>query len=106
MPMSPRRSSRTGTVRCPTRSESAGIEIPVVVDSATSGTAKPDPAIFRRALDLLGVAPDRALHVGDLQATDGEGRPGCRRGRAHPRPLGRRRPGTIASLTEILTLVR
>jgi putative hydrolase of the HAD superfamily len=83
-----------------------GIEIPVVVDSATSGTAKPDPAIFRRALDLLGVAADRALHVGDLHATDGEG---ARAAGVDVRILDRSGvagAGTIASLTEILQLVR
>ena len=83
-----------------------GIEIAVVVDSATSGSAKPDPAIFRRALGLLGVAPDRALHVGDLHATDGEG---ARAAGVDVRILDRSGVsgnGTIASLTEIVPLVR
>jgi putative hydrolase of the HAD superfamily len=31
---------------------------------------KPDPRIFRAALEPLGVAPERALHVGDLRRTD------------------------------------
>ncbi len=43
-----------------------------VVTSARAGAAKPDPAIFRLALDELGVAPDRALHVGD-EPIDEEG---------------------------------
>lgn len=84
----------------------AGIEIPVVVDSATSGTAKPDPAIFHRALERLGVAADRALHVGDLHTTDGEG---ARAAGVDVRIIDRSGvagPGTIASLTEILPLVR
>lgn len=35
------------------------------------GVYKPDPAIFRHALDGLGVDdPTRALHVGDLRRTD------------------------------------
>jgi len=34
------------------------------------GFPKPDPAIFRAALGPLGVAPERALHVGDLRRTD------------------------------------
>ena len=83
-----------------------GIDIAVVVDSATSGTAKPDPAIFRRALGLLGVAPERALHVGDLLATDGEG---ARAAGVDVRIVDRSAPSgpdTIASLTEILPLVR
>lgn len=37
----------------------------VAVFSAEVGRRKPDPAIFRAALDRLGVAPGEALHVGD-----------------------------------------
>jgi putative hydrolase of the HAD superfamily len=36
-----------------------------VVTSAEAGAAKPDPAIFRLALERLAVEPGRALHVGD-----------------------------------------
>ena len=36
-----------------------------VVTSADAGAAKPDPRIFRVALDRLHVRPERALHVGD-----------------------------------------
>jgi putative hydrolase of the HAD superfamily len=43
-----------------------------VVTSARAGAAKPDPAIFRLALDELSVAPARALHVGD-EPIDEEG---------------------------------
>ncbi|HEY6310859.1 MAG TPA: HAD family hydrolase [Streptosporangiaceae bacterium] len=46
--------------------EPAGVPVGVVVDSAVAGVAKPDPAIFRIALDALGVPPSRTvLHVGD-----------------------------------------
>ena len=38
---------------------------PTVVTSAEAGAAKPDPAVFRLALERLGVEPARALHVGD-----------------------------------------
>jgi putative hydrolase of the HAD superfamily len=41
------------------------------ITSAECGTAKPEPAIFARALELAGgVAPQEALHVGDLLAVD------------------------------------
>jgi len=44
----------------------AGVQVGVVVDSAVVGVAKPDPAIFRIALDALGVpASGTVLHVGD-----------------------------------------
>jgi HAD superfamily hydrolase (TIGR01509 family) len=36
-----------------------------VFSSAAVGAAKPDPAPFLRALEALGVRPDRALHIGD-----------------------------------------
>jgi HAD superfamily hydrolase (TIGR01509 family) len=42
----------------------------VVVDSALFGAEKPDPAIFRAALDALGVAPEETLYVGDLYEVD------------------------------------
>lgn len=40
----------------------------VVVSSAEAGFEKPDPRIFRVALDRLGVAAGRALHIGDEDA--------------------------------------
>jgi len=36
-----------------------------VVTSAGIGARKPSPVIFARALELAGVAPERAIHVGD-----------------------------------------
>lgn len=41
-----------------------GLGVPVVT-SAEAGAPKPDPAPFRLALELLGVRPERTLHVGD-----------------------------------------
>ena len=43
-----------------------------IICSALGGAEKPDPAIFRFALDRLGAAPERALHIGDSVA-DHEG---------------------------------
>jgi putative hydrolase of the HAD superfamily len=42
----------------------------VVVDSALAGVEKPDPAIFRAALDALDVPAAEALYVGDLYEVD------------------------------------
>lgn len=42
----------------------------LVVDSGKVGIEKPDPRIFRIALDHFGVPPERALHLGDVFATD------------------------------------
>src|SRR4051794_40835050 len=44
--------------------------IDFAVFSSEVGRRKPDPAIFRRALDALGVEPEHALFVGDTMHTD------------------------------------
>ena len=41
-----------------------------VVTSAEAGAPKPDPAVFTRALELVRVPPERALHVGDSDADE------------------------------------
>jgi HAD superfamily hydrolase (TIGR01549 family) len=41
-----------------------------VLDSAVEGIEKPDPRLFLRALERLGVRPEEALHVGDLYYVD------------------------------------
>jgi putative hydrolase of the HAD superfamily len=78
-----------------------------VVTSASVGAAKPDPAIFARALELAGTRPAQALHVGDSLDKDVAGaraagvRPVllCRDG---PPPAG---VEAIGTLTELLALV-
>jgi putative hydrolase of the HAD superfamily len=44
-----------------------------VVTSAEAGAAKPDPAVFRGALELAGAEPADAVHVGDSLDNDVEG---------------------------------
>ncbi len=52
--------------------EAAGLReyFDVVVDSTLAGVEKPDPAIFRAALEVLEVPPAEALYVGDLYEVD------------------------------------
>jgi putative hydrolase of the HAD superfamily len=46
--------------------DGAGVRVGVVMDSAVVGIAKPDPGIFRLALEALGVRADETvLHIGD-----------------------------------------
>jgi len=80
-----------------------------VVTSAQVGNPKPERAIFDAALALVGVSPDRAVHVGDSVEHDVGGaravgiRPVLlRRENAEP---DERPPGvpTISSLVELLT---
>jgi FMN phosphatase YigB (HAD superfamily) len=44
--------------------------VDVAVASSDAGASKPDREIFEHALGLLGVSPDRALHVGDSPADE------------------------------------
>jgi putative hydrolase of the HAD superfamily len=47
-------------------SGAGGVPMGVILDSAVVGVAKPDPGIFRIALDALNVPPgSNVLHVGD-----------------------------------------
>jgi putative hydrolase of the HAD superfamily len=45
-----------------------GLAVQIFSDEV--GAPKPDPRMFRAALEPLGVNPERALHVGDLRRTD------------------------------------
>ena len=57
---------RLAVCSVPDGSQAAGVPVGVVVDSAVVGVAKPDPAIFRIALDALGMPTGASvLHVGD-----------------------------------------
>lgn len=78
-----------------------------VISSAVVGEAKPSPAPFTAALDLLGVPPGRAIHVGDSVLNDVEGARA-----AGVRPVLIARDGrppegveAIRSLTELASLI-
>lgn len=47
-----------------------GVSVDAILDSHVVGSTKPDPGIFRMALERLGVGPDRAVHVGDTRFAD------------------------------------
>jgi putative hydrolase of the HAD superfamily len=59
-------------LRLPEHLERLGLALffSAVVTSASAGAAKPDPQPFLAALELIGVPPDRALHVGDSPADE------------------------------------
>jgi putative hydrolase of the HAD superfamily len=44
-----------------------------IVTSGDAGVEKPDRRIFDHALGLLGIPPERAIHVGDREVEDCEG---------------------------------
>lgn len=83
-----------------------------IVSSQGVRCYKPDPLIFRKTLNLLGVRADRALHVGDSLHSDIRGAAGlgiktvwiCRQDRIHD--IGDHPPDhTISSLTELSALL-
>jgi putative hydrolase of the HAD superfamily len=53
--------------------EGHGLAFEAVVTSADARSRKPEPAIFRHALDLLGLSPQEAFHTGDSRTADLEG---------------------------------
>ena len=58
--------------RLKTIAEGLGLSalVDAMVISAVAGVRKPDPRIFRVALDALGVRPEEAVHVGDVPEED------------------------------------
>ena len=64
--------SRTRTAASRRCCEAAGLapHLETIVDSHLEGVEKPDPEIFRRALERLGVPAARTVYVGDIFAID------------------------------------
>jgi putative hydrolase of the HAD superfamily len=63
-------SNANGTVR--DKLERVGLAgyFETILDSHEEGVEKPDPAIFRRAMERLGASPDDSLYVGDMYHID------------------------------------
>lgn len=61
--------------RLPQVLEGVGLatRLEAIVHSSAVGYEKPDPRVFRAALERLGAEPDEALHVGDRLREDVEG---------------------------------
>ena len=68
------------------------------VSSAVAGARKPDPAIFKRALELAGCAPGEAVHVGDTAEEDVYG---ARAAGIEPLLLDRGGGGDLTGLDEL-----
>jgi len=87
----------------------SGVEVAAVIDSGAVGVAKPDPAIFELALRAVGVAAERAVHVGDAYQYDVRG---ARAAGVHPilmDPLGIRPDvdcDRVSSLQEVARLLQ
>lgn len=72
-----------------------------VVVSAVIGLGKPDPLLFRHAIERAGVAPHEALFVGDTYATDILG---ARAAGLHPVLIARHRRPPVADVPVIQAL--
>ena len=66
----------------------AGATISAVIDSAHIGAEKPEARIFHAALEAVGAAADRAVHVGDSIWFDVEGALGAGLRALHFDPYG------------------
>ncbi|MCL6549809.1 MAG: HAD-IA family hydrolase [Acidothermus cellulolyticus] len=87
------------------------VPVEVVIDSTVVGYAKPDPEIFRIALNRLGISADRVVHVGDMALADVDGARAAGIHPLHLDPYGDcpHPPGAhahIRSLAEVVELVR
>jgi putative hydrolase of the HAD superfamily len=86
-----------------------GVPVECVVDSGVVGVMKPDPRIFRVALDALGVDPVDTWYVGDTPGIDvvGARRAGLRPFLIDPLGLHRDadydRTGSLADLADLVT---
>ena len=50
--------------------DGTGTRVEVIVDSTVVGVSKPDPAIFRHALEPMNLQPEQCLYVGDSYRYD------------------------------------
>jgi putative hydrolase of the HAD superfamily len=86
-----------------------GVEVECVIDSGEVGVQKPDPRIFRIALDALGIDGHDAWYVGDMPGIDVVG---ARSAGIHPLAmdpfglLAGRGFDTVASLADVAAHVR
>ena len=65
-----------------------GVEVEVIVDSFLVGVAKPDPAIFPFALDVMDLPAERCAYVGDAFRNDVGGATAAGLTPIHVDPLG------------------
>jgi HAD superfamily hydrolase (TIGR01509 family) len=99
-------SNSDGTVGALLERVGLGAVLDFVVDSGVVGVEKPDPRIFRLALERAGVAGAEAMHVGDLFPVDVAG---SRRAGIEPvllDPLGRYAALGCRTTPDVPTLCR
>jgi putative hydrolase of the HAD superfamily len=63
-------SNSNGTVRKALARAGLSEEIDIVVDSHEERVAKPDPTLFRIALERAHARPETTVHVGDMYRVD------------------------------------
>ncbi len=63
-------SNANGRMRAALERVGLAAHVDLVIDSHEEGVEKPDPRIFKRALERIGSRPESTLHVGDLYHTD------------------------------------
>jgi FMN phosphatase YigB (HAD superfamily) len=54
-----------------------GVAVEVVTDSGNVGVGKPDRRVYQATMDVIGLPPERILHVGDSVHYDVDGAAAC-----------------------------
>ena len=86
-----------------------GVPVAAVLDSTVVGVAKPDPRIFRIALDAVAAEPARTVHLGDSLLADVAGARAAGIQPVHYDPLGLCPADghrDVASIAELVRIVR
>ena len=63
-------SNANGTLRAHMNRIDLASHVDIVIDSRDEGVEKPDPRLFRIALDRAAARPESTIHVGDLYQVD------------------------------------
>ena len=63
-------SNANGTLRAHMDRIDLSSHVDIVIDSHDEGVEKPDPRLFRIALDRAAARPESTIHVGDLYQVD------------------------------------
>ena len=63
-------SNANGTLRAHMDRIGLSADVDIVIDSQDEGVEKPDPRLFRIALDRARAQPESTIHVGDLYQVD------------------------------------
>ena len=99
-------SNSNGSVRSILEALGLAASLDFVIDSSEVGVEKPDPRIFRLALERAGIGPGEAVYIGDLYSVDVVGARGAGLDAVLLDPGGCWGPRDCRAAPDLLTAVR